>query len=157
MIKKRPYHGKIVIKTKIYFSAKSWQTFLCLHFLVLSRWNNNGIALGTSTNQSFRGFAYNMNAVISTSESTEFITGHVIYNLAYTYKFQLKTTIICFSAVCPIWKGIDFSHFSLYLFFAHFRPSITKRTLWTFHYWNPGRCLFVWRVWCSLQFSHLPT
>ena len=22
----------------------------------------------------------------------EFITGHVIYNLAYTYKFQLKTT-----------------------------------------------------------------
>ena len=23
----------------------------------------------------------------------EFITGHVIYNLAYTYKFQLKTTI----------------------------------------------------------------
>ena len=24
----------------------------------------------------------------------EFITGHVIYNLAYTYKFQLKTTIV---------------------------------------------------------------
>ena len=24
----------------------------------------------------------------------EFITGHVIYNLAYTYKFQLKTTQI---------------------------------------------------------------
>ena len=24
----------------------------------------------------------------------EFITGHVIYNLAYTYKFQLKTTYI---------------------------------------------------------------
>ena len=23
----------------------------------------------------------------------EFITGHVIYNPAYTYKFQLKTTI----------------------------------------------------------------
>ena len=23
----------------------------------------------------------------------EIITGHVIYNLAYTYKFQLKTTI----------------------------------------------------------------
>ena len=22
----------------------------------------------------------------------EFVTGHVIYNLAYTYKFQLKTT-----------------------------------------------------------------
>ena len=24
----------------------------------------------------------------------EFITGHVIYNQAYTYKFQLKTTFI---------------------------------------------------------------
>ena len=29
--------------------------------------------------------------VISTNESTEFITGRVIYNPAYTYKFQLKT------------------------------------------------------------------
>ena len=34
-----------------------------------------------------------LNAVISTNESTEFITGHVIYNPAYTYKFQLKTTV----------------------------------------------------------------
>ena len=33
-----------------------------------------------------------LNAVISTNESTQFITGHVIYNPAYTYKFQLKTT-----------------------------------------------------------------
>ena len=33
-----------------------------------------------------------LSAVISTNESTEFITGHVIYNAAYTYKFQLKTT-----------------------------------------------------------------
>ena len=30
--------------------------------------------------------------LISTNESTQFITGHVIYNLPYTYKFQLKTT-----------------------------------------------------------------
>ena len=30
--------------------------------------------------------------MISTNESTEFIIGHVIYNPAYTYKFQLKTT-----------------------------------------------------------------
>ena len=36
----------------------------------------------------------NLNAVISTNENTEFITGHVIYNPAYTYKFQLKTTIV---------------------------------------------------------------
>ena len=33
-----------------------------------------------------------LNAVISTNESTRIITGHVIYNPAYTYKFQLKTT-----------------------------------------------------------------
>ena len=35
-----------------------------------------------------------LNATISTNESTEFITGHVIYNPAYTYKFQLKTTMV---------------------------------------------------------------
>ena len=35
-----------------------------------------------------------LNAAISTNESTWFITGHVIYNLAYTYKFQLKTTLL---------------------------------------------------------------
>ena len=34
-----------------------------------------------------------LNAVISTNDSTQFITGHVIYNPAYTYKFQLKNTI----------------------------------------------------------------
>ena len=33
-----------------------------------------------------------LNAVISTNESTRIITGHVIYNPAYTYKLQLKTT-----------------------------------------------------------------
>jgi hypothetical protein len=35
-----------------------------------------------------------LNAVISTNESTRIITGHVIYNPAYTYKFQLKTTLM---------------------------------------------------------------
>ena len=35
-----------------------------------------------------------LNAVISTNESTQFITVHVIYNPAYTCKFQLKTTYI---------------------------------------------------------------
>ena len=39
-------------------------------------------------------FLSSLNAVISTNENTEFITGHVIYNPAYTYKFQLKTTKI---------------------------------------------------------------
>ena len=38
-------------------------------------------------------FLSSLNAVISTNESTEFVTGHVIYNPAYTYKFQLKTTL----------------------------------------------------------------
>ena len=33
---------------------------------------------------------------LSTNESTQITTGHVIYNLAYTYKFQLKTTIISY-------------------------------------------------------------
>ena len=28
----------------------------------------------------------------------EFITGHVIYNPAYTYKFQLKTTMYGFQS-----------------------------------------------------------
>ena len=34
---------------------------------------------------------------ISTNEKyiLEFITGHVIYNPAYTYKFQPKTTQVC--------------------------------------------------------------
>ena len=35
-----------------------------------------------------------LNAVISTNESTRIITGHVIYNRAYTYKFQQKTIYI---------------------------------------------------------------
>ena len=35
-----------------------------------------------------------LNAVIATNESTRTITGHVIYNPAYTYKFQLKTTMM---------------------------------------------------------------
>ena len=33
-----------------------------------------------------------LNVVISTNKSTRSIAGHVIYYLAYTYKFQLKTT-----------------------------------------------------------------
>ena len=33
-----------------------------------------------------------LSALISTNESTRTLTSHVIYNPAYTYKFQLKTT-----------------------------------------------------------------
>ena len=42
----------------------------------------------------FQDFLSSLKAVISTNESTEFITSHVIYKQTYTYKFQLKTTII---------------------------------------------------------------
>ena len=37
-----------------------------------------------------------LNAAISTKESTWIITGHVIYDPAYTYKFQLNTTQLSF-------------------------------------------------------------
>ena len=38
-----------------------------------------------------------LNAVISTNESTWFVTGHIIYNLAYTYKIlTLQTTTTVF-------------------------------------------------------------
>ena len=57
-----------------------------------------------------------LNAVISTNESTKIITGHVINNPAYTYKFQLKTTLtttglylmnfaslpVCPVCLCPV-------------------------------------------------------
>ena len=39
-----------------------------------------------------RDLLSSLNAVISTNESTQFTTGHVIYNPAYTFKLQLKTT-----------------------------------------------------------------
>ena len=44
----------------------------------------------------------NLNAVISTNEST----GHVIYNPTYTYKFQLKTIKeVIQTHLGPIWFG----------------------------------------------------
>ena len=46
-----------------------------------------------------------LNAVISTNESTRFITGHVIYNPAYTNNFQLKTTTVLSTE--PMAKTID--------------------------------------------------
>jgi hypothetical protein len=35
-----------------------------------------------------------LNAVISTNESTQLITGHMVYNLAYTKILQMTTTIV---------------------------------------------------------------
>ena len=49
-----------------------------------------------------------LNAVISTNESTEIITGHVIYNPAYNFKFQLKTTQVNISTphLCHVKKPV---------------------------------------------------
>ena len=38
--------------------------------------------------------AFKLESKFSTNESTRIIPGHVIYNPAYTYKFQLKTTFL---------------------------------------------------------------
>ena len=53
----------------------------------------------------------------------EFIAGHVIYNPAYTYKFQLKTTHVCSWKKCqlifdvmlvatPVKKFVDAAEFN---------------------------------------------
>ena len=40
----------------------------------------------------------------------EIITGHVIYNPAYTYKFQLKTTLVALlHFIVPRGQGCTFS------------------------------------------------
>ena len=43
----------------------------------------------------FQDLLSSLIAVISTIESTQFITGHTVYNLAYTYILQTTTTIQC--------------------------------------------------------------
>jgi hypothetical protein len=52
-----------------------------------------------------QGLLSSLIAVISTNESTQFITGNVIYNPAYTYKIQLKTTLNRFINIFP--KALD--------------------------------------------------
>ena len=53
----------------------------------------------------------------------EFITGHVTYNPAYTYKFQLKTTtgllsfmICCKMIIVKLWENIQPTNIKI----AHF-------------------------------------
>ena len=49
-----------------------------------------------------------LNAVISTDESTQIITSHMIYNPAYNYKLQLKTTHdFWLSAPTLLWKILN--------------------------------------------------
>ena len=55
--------------------------------------NLNALLVDTFFNP-LQDFLSSLNAVISTKESTEFIKGHVIYNPAYTYNFQLKKTLL---------------------------------------------------------------
>ena len=59
--------------------------------------------------------------------------------------------------VCPTWKGICFTVFFSFFFFAHIRTHITKKTLWIFNGGNPWWRFHLWwiRTWCWLQFSHL--
>ena len=45
-----------------------------------------------------------LNAVISTNERTEFITGHVIFKLRYNQIYQLKTTL------GPLYPSSNFAH-----------------------------------------------
>ena len=53
-------------------------------------------------------FPSSLNVVISTNESIEFITGHVIYKQVYTYKFQLKTTKLSLK-LQNVWHSIHIS------------------------------------------------
>ena len=48
-------------------------------------------------------FLSSLNAVISSNESTQILTGHVSRNTAYTYKFQSKTTIVLDLEVDSLW------------------------------------------------------
>ena len=50
-----------------------------------------------------------LNAVILSNQSTQIISGHVIYKPAYTYKFQLKTTKVNSKAKvsCATLKSIE--------------------------------------------------
>ena len=57
-------------------------TNISIHILVENLFKKN----------SLQDLLSSLNPVISTNESTQIITGHAIYNPAYTYKFQLKTT-----------------------------------------------------------------
>ena len=50
-----------------------------------------------------------MNAVISTNKSTRIWFCHVIYNQAYPYKFQLKTT----QGILGLCKGNNFNFYHL--------------------------------------------
>ena len=52
----------------------------------------------------------------------EFITGHVIYNPAYTYKFQLKTTMDFIIEDCPCFS----IHFEILK-----KPSIVQKEMET--------------------------
>ena len=65
-----------------------------LEFVSISRVINHMLSLEENLfkKNPLQDLLSSLNAVISTNESTLSITGHVIYNPAYTYKFQLKTT-----------------------------------------------------------------
>ena len=83
-----------------------------------------------------------LNAVISTNESTRFITGHVIYNLAYAYKFQQKTTVVRFKTFSVLhvqtYLGLSFYSFAIYCALGAilFLSTVGKGALQKYLIWN---------------------
>ena len=68
--------------------------FAACHFYIILIGGNGGLKGKFPPLSVLKNCKLSEHAVISTNESTEFRTGHVIYNPVYTYKFQLKTTIM---------------------------------------------------------------
>ena len=92
--------------------------FKCFHWLKLqhSGWRANLV----------KDFFLNK---FSTNESTRIVTGHVIYNPAYTYKYQLKTTIIMSTLVHPTLQNTKCNAFSQQLPYGPskmYRPGDSK-------------------------------
>ena len=88
---------------------------------------------------SLQDLVSSLKAVISTNESTEFITGHMLYNLTHTYKFQLKISV----------NELEFEqHWVLGSFWFHWCSfhsfEVSKK------YWNI--CLM--RILCTTSLAH---
>jgi hypothetical protein len=54
-----------------------------------------------------QGLLSSLNAVISTNERAEFITGHVIFKLPYNQIYQLKPTISLIVNICSVLATIN--------------------------------------------------
>ena len=82
MIKKRPFHHKIVILTEVYF-LQNHDKHLVVYILA-SRRNNDDVVLETSINRSFRWLAYDK------SRAQKCKTGAVGYAVRFEVVFAGK-------------------------------------------------------------------